>query len=367
MVITLILLSTLWGGGYLFMNQKQFGAVPSGARLERIKQSPNYKNGTFQNLSPTPVMAEGYSMWKVLKEYVKEVKDQTPTGVVPFVETDLNSLAAGTPSVVWFGHSSYLLTIGGKRYLVDPVFSGSASPFSFAVKSFDGANEYQVGDLPPIDAVIITHDHYDHLDYKTMTQLIPKVSKFYTALGVGAHLNRWGVPDSQIVEFDWWESFSIDSTTLLTATPARHFSGRKFARGNTLWTSFVLQANGMKVFIGGDSGYDTHFKTIGDKFGPFDLVILECGQYNMAWHNIHMLPSETIIAATELKAKVLLPVHNSKFKLALHAWYEPLNEVYDYAQKANLTLTTPLIGEPVFMGQQIPQQKWWELTYANLK
>lgn len=360
MVITLALLAMLSGSGFMFMQQKQFGADPKGARLERIKKSPNYKNGAFQNLSYTPVMAEGYSYWKVSKEYFKKVEGKEPVQNIPSVTTNLNQLPQDTPSVVWFGHSSYLITINGKRILVDPVFSGNAAPLSFMVKNYSGSNVYGVDDLPNLDAVLITHDHYDHLDYETILKLIPKTKHFYTSLGVGAHLAYWGVDESKITEFDWWERAAMDSDMFFTATPARHFSGRKFTRGKTLWASYVLEVGKIKLFLGGDSGFDTHFEEIGKRFGPFDLAILECGQYNPAWHNIHMLPNETVLAATQLKAKVLMPVHNSKFTLALHAWNAPHEAVVDEAARLNQPITTPLIGEPVLINTHYPQQKWWQ-------
>lgn len=359
MIITLALLVMLSGGGFMFMQQKQFGADPKGARLARIEKSPNYKNGAFQNLSFTPVMAEGVSYWSILRQYFKKVEGKEPTQPIPHVTTNLSALPTDTPSVVWFGHSSYLITVGGKRILVDPVFSGNASPVGFMVGSYNGANTYQVEDMPNLDAVLITHDHYDHLDYKTILKLIPKTKHFYTSLGVGAHLEYWGVKPENITEFDWWESVAVDSLTKFTATPARHFSGRKFARGKTLWASYVLEVNGLKLFLGGDSGYDTHFKEIGNRFGAIDLAILECGQYNAAWHNIHMLPPETAQAAKELNAKVLMPVHNSKFTLALHPWAEPLTVVTQEAEKLALKVTTPMIGEPVLINVSYPNQKWW--------
>jgi L-ascorbate metabolism protein UlaG (beta-lactamase superfamily) len=271
----------------------------------------------------------------------------------------LATLPDDKPTVVWFGHSSYLIKSKGVTVLMDPVFSGNASPVTFFGKSFPGSDVYSEGDIPPIDLLIISHDHYDHLDYKTITELIPKVKKFYTALGVGAHLERWGVPPDRIVEFDWWESKSIGDSIRLTATPARHFSGRSLARGKTLWASFVLNIHGYTLYLGGDSGYDTHFAEIGAKYGPFDLAILECGQYGDDWPLIHMFPEQVVTAAQDLRAKALLPVHWGKFALAYHAWNEPIQRLVESAATKELRVTTPKIGEPVVIGTTYPQAIWW--------
>jgi L-ascorbate metabolism protein UlaG (beta-lactamase superfamily) len=363
MLITLLVTTTfLLSGGWLFMNQKQFGAVPEGKRLERIIQSPNYKNGAFQNITKTEVMSEESSTWKLLKAYMEKVEGKEADSI-PFVQTDIKAIQDTETVVIWFGHSSYYIKTNGKHFLVDPVFCGNASPFSFMVKSFKGANHYQVDDFPELDAVIISHDHYDHLDHQTITKLIPKTKKFMTALGVGAHLEYWGVGADKIIEMDWWERVELDSDIVFTAAPARHFSGRKFKRAQTLWASFVMQTPTVKIFIGGDSGYDSTFKKIGEKFGPFDLAILECGQYNAYWKSIHMMPEETAIAAKELQAKLFMPVHNSKFNLALHPWKEPLAKVSAAAEKMDLAITTPMIGEPLVLGKHTPKIKWWE----NLK
>jgi L-ascorbate metabolism protein UlaG (beta-lactamase superfamily) len=359
MIILLALLFTLGGGGYVFMQQKTFGAEPKGARLERILKSPNYKRGAFQNLSYTPVMAEGETTLGLLRKYFKKVEGKAPTAELPSVKTDLKLLNDTVPVIVWFGHSSYLIKINGKNILVDPVFSGNASPISWFGSNYKGSNVYDADDFPELDVVLITHDHYDHLDYPTIMQLKSKTKQFYTGLGVGAHLEYWGVKPENIVELDWWESASFDEGLTFTATPARHFSGRKLKRGNTLWSSFVLKTPTHQLYLGGDSGYDTHFKTIGEKFGGFDMAILECGQYNVSWHNIHMLPEETAQAAVDLKAKLLLPVHNSKFTLALHKWTEPHMLVTQAAKQLHMPYTMPLIGEPVLLGKHHPQTAWW--------
>ncbi len=359
MILTVLILTGLIATTFLFMQQSTFGSNPAEARLERIKRSPNYRDGVFQNPEPTEVMRQNASYLGMMNDFIHKPKDNTPPRPLPSVRTDLNTLADDRPTIVWFGHSSYLIKSKGVTILVDPVFSGSASPVSFFGKSFPGTDVYGVDDMPSIDYLILSHDHYDHLDYKTITVLIPKVKLFYTALGVGAHLERWGVPTDRIVEFDWWEHKVVAPDIDLTATPARHFSGRSFTRGKTLWTSFVLNLHGYKLFLGGDSGYGKHFQSIGDKYGPFDLAILECGQYGKDWPNIHMLPEEVATAAQDLRTRTILPVHWAKFSLALHPWNEPIKRLLKKAEQDGLDVTTPHIGEPVILNASYPRAVWW--------
>ena len=337
-----------------------FGKTPSGRELEKVKASPNFRNGSFQNLSPTAMMEQGHSMVALMWKFLNKPANCFPPKPLPSVKTDLKKIQPGSPVIVWFGHSSYFIRINNKNILVDPVFSGHASPFSFSTKSFAGTNVYGVDDMPPIDILFLTHDHYDHLDFDTVVKLKPKVKQVCTSLGVASHLAYWGYDENIITEFDWWDSKTIEDFTI-TAAPARHFSGRGLIRNKTLWSSFILQTPTHTIYVGGDSGYDTHFKTIGDKFGPFDIVMLECGQYNTAWPHIHMLPHETPQAAVDLTAKMLLPVHWGKFCLSLHPWNEPANLVAAAAKRLNMAVTTPLIGEPVILGEHYPATRWWEM------
>ncbi|QQX78092.1 MULTISPECIES: MBL fold metallo-hydrolase [Aequorivita] len=338
------------------------GKSPSGRRLQRIQNSPNYGNGAFQNIHETPQLAKGYNFGKVMFDFLfRKPKGLKPPKPITFLKTDLQALPVETDLLVWFGHSSYYLQFSGKRFLVDPVFSNSASPIPQTNKPFKGSNHYAVEDLPNIDYLLISHDHYDHLDYKTIKRLKPKVKQIITGLGVGSHFEAWGYPAESVVELDWNETLELENDITLNTTSARHFSGRGFKRNNTLWLSFILQTENYNLFLGGDSGYDTHFKEIGNKFGPFDLAILENGQYNLAWHYIHMLPEEVLQAAQDLRAKQLFPVHSAKFALALHAWDEPLNKIYELNKSINFPLVTPCIGEPVQL-DHFPQQfsQWWK-------
>ena len=361
MIFLTVLLVVLTLGVYLFMQQASFGKAPSGARLERIKKSPQYRDGAFQNQSPTPSFTGGATFFSVAKDFFFGKHERTaPDYQLPTVKRDLKGVPSQKPEITWFGHSSYLLQVNGMNILVDPVFSGRTSPVSYAgSKAFMGADIYKVEDMPRIDVLLITHDHYDHLDYETIKKLKDKVGVFVTSLGVGAHLEYWGVPAAKIKELDWWETTAVNENTRFTAAPARHFSGRGFVRNKSLWSSFVFETDGCKMYMGGDSGYDKHFADIGNRFGPFDLVILEDGQYSKFWSNIHMMPEETAQAAIDLKAKLLLPVHWGKFALSTHPWDESIQRVLEKAGQLQVKVITPKIGEQVILDSIYPESKWW--------
>lgn len=349
----------------LYMQQPQFGKAPSGKRLELLKQSPNFKEGSFQNIHFTPFITEGYSMIKITWDFIfGKFPRTTPIDTIPSIKTDLKALSKNENVLIWFGHSSYFIQLDGKRFLVDPVFSGNASPVPYTTRSFAGTDIYTADDLPQIDYLLMTHDHYDHLDYQTIMKLKPKIKGVVCGLGVGEHFQLWGFDQNILIEKDWNESISIsDDFTLHTAT-ARHFSGRSLTRNNTLWMSYILQTPNYKLYLGGDSGYDTHFEQLGKKFNGFDLAILDNGQYNVAWQAIHMLPEEVLQAARDLKAKRLFPVHSSKFKLANHPWDEPLRTITELKGKNHpIPLVTPRIGEIVYLNDsnQLFSQWWREI------
>ena len=229
------------------------------------------------------------------------------------------------------------------------------------VSSFKGSDIYATDDFPEIDYLVLTHDHYDHLDYKTVLKLKPRIRNIYCSLGLSSHLIYWGFDEKIITEMDWWQTIKSGDGICITAAPARHFSGRGIKRFKTLWSSFILKTNSHNLYLGGDSGYDSHFKEIGEKYGPFDIAILEAGQYNTAWPWIHMMPEETVQAAVDLKARLLLPVHWGKFTLAMHPWNEPVKRVLAKARELNLKVTTPMIGEPVVLGESYPDKQWWDV------
>lgn len=331
--------------------------------LQQIEKSPNYKQGAFVNIEPTVMLTEEATFLKMTRDLFWGNKKRIPEKPIPSLKSDLNRLEHHEDAITWFGHSSYHIYFSGKHILVDPVFSGYASPFSFMIKAFEGSNNYSSSDFDVVDILILTHDHYDHLDYHTLKQLKPKIKKVYCSLGVASHLIHWGFDKSIITELDWWESKYIENGIKLTATPARHFSGRSIKRAQTLWSSFILESDKRRIFLGGDSGYGSHFKEINNKLGDFDLAILECGQYNEKWPMIHMTPEETVQAAIDLKAKITLPVHWGKFALAYHDWDEPIIRFTQKARAMNVNYITPQIGSSYYFTGSKETPPWWNLLY----
>ncbi|MEP7111056.1 MAG: MBL fold metallo-hydrolase [Ferruginibacter sp.] len=345
----------------VYMQQHMFGKKPAGERLARIIKSPNFRNGEFQNLSLTPDLSEGVTYYAVLKEFIfNKNKRRKPSDSLPTKKTNLLTISPEKDILVWFGHSSYFMQIDRKKILVDPVLSGAASPIKFTTKSFSGTDVYTAGDIPDIDYLFISHDHWDHLDYETIKQLKPRIKTVICGLGTGQHFEHWGFHSSQVIEKDWGDELILDNGFVVNIESARHFSGRGFKRNAALWISVVLTTPSMKIYIGGDSGYDTHFKAIGQKYGPFDLAILECGQYDKKWKYIHMMPEEIIKAANDLKARQLMPVHWGKFSLANHAWDDPIIQVSAFSKIKNQPIVTPMIGETVNLKDLSGFKSWWE-------
>jgi len=342
--------------------KEKFGKQPSSERLERILKSLNYKNGSFHNQSLTPVMAENVSYLEVAREsFFDKNKRVSPKNDIPSKKTDLLKLDLNNDVLVWFGHSSYFIQIDGKRILVDPVLSGNASPVSFAFKSFNGTDPYSTDDIPVIDYLFITHDHWDHLDYETILKLKPKIRKVICGLGVGEDFEYWGYNKNIVEEMDWNEQIILDNGFIANGVPSRHFSGRGLKRNKTLWISFVLQTPSMNIFIEGDGGYDKHFAEIGKKFGSIDLAILDNGQHNKNWKYIHLMPDEILKTVQDLNAKKLFAVHTSKFVLANHPWDEPLIEVAALCKGNNIPLITPMIGEQVNLTDTTQKfSEWWK-------
>lgn len=361
-LIITILIILVTATAFMILNQPKFGQLPKGERLERIKKSPNFKDGEFKNMNETPVFTSDKSQFSVMMDFIFKKKSRVkPEDNLPFLKTDIKSINPGKDVLVWFGHSSYFFQLKGKTFLVDPVFSGYASPFSFINKAFKGTNQYDADDFPSIDYLIITHDHWDHLDYPTIINLKDKIKHVICPLGVGQHFEFWGFDNTNVTELDWYEDVKIYDGWQFTATPARHFSGRGLKRNKTLWASFALNTPDYNLFIGGDGGYDTFFPEIGEKYGPFDLAILEQGQYNQNWNLIHMMPDNVFKAAQKLQAGSILPVHNSKFALASHPWDEPLDKITENHVDTGIEVWTPKMGEPVLLKDSIHNfTDWWK-------
>jgi len=358
MYVTIVILAALVLIVVAVLYLPVFGSVPEGNRLERIKKLPNYKDGALINLSPTPVKPDDVSYWDMITAILKSNPRRTPSKPLPSVKPDFTK--TDQTKVIWFGHSSYLIQVDGLNILVDPVFSTRTSPFSFiGTKNYEGTNFIKPEDLPDPDIILITHDHYDHLDYPTILKLKDRTRYFITSLGVGAHLERWGIESNKITELIWGEQTRTLGGLEFTAAPARHFTGRGVKRNLTLWSAFVLQTANHKLYLGGDSGYDSHFKQAGEQYGPFDLAILECGQYNAYWPLIHMFPEQMVQAAIDLKAKAVLPVHWGKFTLAMHDWNEPIKRAVKKAHELDFKITTPLLGETIILDERYPNTEWW--------
>lgn len=324
-----------------------FGRLPRGERLERIRQSPNYRDGQFRNLENSPMMTGDKSRVRGMLEFLLRKKEGLrPDGPVTVLRTDLHALDPASDLAVWFGHSSYLIQTDRQRALVDPVFR-SAAPLSFLNRPFAGTDIYTPDDMPDVDYLIITHDHWDHLDHRTVTELKPRIRKIVCPLGVGEHFEYWGFPKERIVELDWNEEASLGDGFTVRCLPARHFSGRGLNPNRTLWASFLLQSPTRNIYIGGDSGYGRHFAEIGRQFPQIDLAILENGQYNEAWRYIHTMPDQLARAAKDLGARQIMTVHHSKYALSKHRWDEPLQTEAALAADTTLNVLRPEIGEVI--------------------
>lgn len=364
LVLLSVLAALVVGVLLYFQFAARIGSNPSGERLRRIQASPNYRDGKFQNVTATTMEMPFGTMAKVMWEFVKGGGGREPQDSIPTIGFDALAWAAipdTSIAVAWFGHSSLLIKVSGTTFLCDPVFGERASTFSFmGPKRFKYDRYMSVEQLPPVDVVLLSHDHYDHLDHGTVLQLKDKVKHWVMPLGVGAHLERWGIPVERMTEHDWWEQLTLDGVRL-SLVPARHFSGRGLTnRFSTLWGSWVFEGSGKRIFFGADSGYSSTFKEVGERFGPFDLVLLECGAYNENWAQIHMMPEQTAQAAIDLQAKVLMPIHWGKFSLAMHPWKEPVQRLSIKADELGLTLLTPRIGRIVNGPDLRLSETWWE-------
>lgn len=350
------------GGTLTFLRQEQFGALPEGEDMRRILLSPHYVDGEFRNLIPRPVLSDGSSFaGALIRSLVEKKTDPAPPRPVPSRTPDFAALSPAGDAVIWLGHSSFFLQLGGKKLLIDPVFSDHAAPVSFSTWAFAGTTPVTARDLPPLDCLLISHDHWDHLDHPTVMALKEKTKMVVCGLGTGAHFRRWGFPRSVVHEADWGDSVDMGQNVRVTLTTASHYSGRSLTRNRTLWTGFMLESAERRVFFSGDSGYGPHFADIAQTFGTPDLALLDCGQYNERWKYIHMTPEEAVRAAQDMGTKALLPAHAGKFSLAYHSWDDPFRRVAAAAADKNFSLVTPVIGEVVPLDQTMPAfPRWWE-------
>ncbi len=362
MLIALLLLALLFGvGACAFFKHPKFGKTPHGARMEAILQSPHYIDGAFRNLIETPKFTQGASIFSIMRhDLLNPVARLTPERPIPVIKTDLKALAAYEDLVIWLGHSSYFIQLAGQRILLDPILSDHAAPLDFFNKAFAGTTLYTADELPAIDYLLISHEHWDHLDYPTVKALQHKVSRVITPLGVGSYFELWGYDSTIIFEGDWEAQFAFDDGLTIHLLPARHYSNRLLQQNQTLWAGFALESSTRRLFFSGDSGYGPHFAEIGRRFGSFDFVALDSGQYDPRWAYIHMTPGEALSAARDLKAAALLPSHVGRFSISRHPWDEPLIQIASLSHGVNPRLLTPRIGEPVKLAaQQQTFSPWW--------
>lgn len=336
-----------------------------GERRNKILKSQNYSytEKKFKNIYINEHTFQGSSM-NVFKNYFfgnqKSVPDN-PIDIVALKKDSFRNSKNNGLKITWLGHSSVLIELEDNIILFDPIFSDRPSPISFiGPKRYHTDLSLKIEDFPTIDTVVISHDHYDHLDYNTILKIHKKVKKFIVPLAVGIYLEKWGVAPYKIVELDWMQNIVLNKINFI-ATPAQHYSGRgPFSNYKTLWSSWVIITKKYRIFFSGDSGYNEKiFKKIGNQFGPFDVTLIECGQYINGLKQIHMLPEQALQAHLDVKGKVMIPIHWGAYNLANHDWYEPVERAVKGALKHNIIVATPQIGETYKYGKKIPTVKWW--------
>ncbi|HEY2947159.1 MAG TPA: MBL fold metallo-hydrolase [Micromonosporaceae bacterium] len=339
---------------------RAMGARPTGERAARVGASPQFDGTAFRNTLPGSLMPPG-SGRKILREVLFGKQRRRPVGTVPIVNpSGLAGAAADGVQAIWLGHASTLLEIEGRRVLIDPVWSLRCSPSSLVGPKRLHPMPLALRDLPPLDAILISHDHYDHLDMATVRELTRRQSApFLVPLGVGAHLDRWRVPAERIVELDWNDRTELAGLRF-DLTEARHFSGRAFSRNDTLWGSWVIAGQRRRVFYTGDTGYFPGFADLGADFGPFDLTLIQIGAYSPYWPDIHMTPEEAVATHLDLRGGVLIPVHWATFNLALHSWAEPVDRLWLAAKEHDARLCVPRPGERVNADDPAEVDGWWQ-------
>jgi len=337
---------------------------PASDRKNRIEASVNYKNGRFRNQEPFKAGFESIlnpGMWfeSVFGRQVRKPVSPLPTARIPdnFFEAGIHQGLR----ITWLGHSSLIIEIEGKMILTDPIFGRCVGPsMVFGPRRFKMAFPLDPSTLPEIDGIIISHNHFDHMDYPTVKLLKDKTRFFYVPLGAGALLEKWDVSREKIIELDWWQTSRMNKTIEITATPSFHFSGRGVLdRNATLWASWAIKGEDHNIFFSGDSGYFKGFKEIGEKMGPFDVTMLDTAQYDQYWKQVHMFPEQSIQAHLDLRGDILLPVHWAAFSICFHDWQEPAERITRAAEEKSITVATPKIGESFVFGTAVPREPWW--------
>ncbi|MEO0403398.1 MAG: MBL fold metallo-hydrolase [Bacteroidota bacterium] len=360
LILTVVLI------GVAFVNlSPQFGGSANDEQLIAYAATGHFADGVFTNKEVIEMEMDCHSIQAMIKESMNPDPSLVPNKnieVEMILPESLRNLSDQTSRVTWMGHSSFLIETGGKRILLDPVFGQYAAPHPWLGRvRFNKDMPIKIKDMPDIDAVIISHDHYDHLDYESICELRDKTTKFFVPLGVGNHLRRWDIAEDKIDEMDWWQETMFEGLKIIL-TPSRHMSGRGVTdQKATLWGSWIIQSQNKNIYFSGDGGYGEHFKEIGDKYGPFDLGLMECGQYNKLWKDVHMMPEQTVMAAQDVKAQLVIPIHWASFALATHSWTDPIERVTKAAAASQLPLTTPKIGQVVELTDSmvVAPNPWW--------
>lgn len=342
---------------------KQFGGKLTPQLIAQYERSGNWRDGSFQNLEPTSFTVSLRKMPGLIYKQLSNRNGRAPKQALPVLPFDKNGfLAPYAPSrFIWYGHSALLLRINHKTLLIDPMLGPNTTPIApMPTRRFSENTLSLINDFPDIDLLLLTHDHYDHLDYASIQKLIPKTKKYFVALGVKRHLVGWGVAPERITEFDWWDTHPLDDIAV-TFTPTRHFSGRGLAdRLKSLWGGWAFKTADENIWFSGDGGYGNHFKEIGERLGPFDLAFMECGQYNDDWRPIHLFPEESVQAAIDAGARLAVPVHWGAFALSYqHNWTEPVEQFAAKAGREKLDILTPGLGQVFQLGPTV-SHSWWE-------
>ena len=361
MFLLIVLGTFLFGAIGLFLAAgKQLGGSASGERLERMQASANFKDGKAQNPVPTDNDWGPANMWETFKDYRSGHKTE-PDEPPPIVKLTRRSYADEPASglrVTWLGHSSVLVEIDEKVILFDPVFAKRASMFSFMGPTRFHPTPISIDELPVLDAVVISHDHYDHLDYEAVKQLAPKTAAFYVPLGIGAHLEEWEIPSDKIVELDWWEEGQVGDIEL-AACPARHFSGRSVFPNRTLWASWAVVGPDHRVFFSGDTGQMNLFEKVGERYGPFDVTFIKVGAYGRTWPDVHIGPNEAIVVNEMVRGQLMMPIHWGTFNLSYHGWTEPAERLIVAAERTGTRIVIPKVGQMFEPANPPAVERWW--------
>ena len=351
--------------GLIFLNTSpEFGGKADKEEISHYAASGQYRDGKFVNQIPTSMNLGIAEYPGLIWDFLSGTPNSRPSEPLPVENIEATDLSKGGDQATrlrWLGHSAVLLEAAGKVILIDPMLGPSPAPHPWLGTKRFGKLPIKAEELTHIDAVLISHDHYDHLDYGSIRALKEKTDHFYVPLGVGAHLEAWGISQDQIREMAWGEEAQQDELTF-TCTPARHFSGRGLLdRDQTLWCSWIINTADAKLYFSGDSGYGPHFSEIGAQYGPFDFAMIECGQYDPRWEAIHMMPEQSVQAALDLKARLMMPIHWGAFTLSLHSWTDPVERATQEAQRKAMAITTPRIGQVIDLKKEVyPDSRWWE-------